>query len=223
MDQLFCMRVFTRVVELRSFARASEALEVSRPTATTAVARLEKRLGVRLLQRTTRRLSLTEDGRAYYEGCVRILRELAETEDALSSTRTSPRGRLRVSIPHSFNHLAFMPALPKFLERYPGLEVEIVMTDRAVNMVEEGIDCAVRAVVDIPGDSTLVARHVAGCAGSPALRRATCASTACRVPSPSSNGIIACASFPNPAGGSSTGASRKGRNARATRRAATSR
>ena len=170
MDQLFCMRVFTRVVELRSFARASEALEVSRPTATTAVARLEKRLGVRLLQRTTRRLSLTEDGRAYYEGCVRILRELAETEDALSSTRTSPRGRLRVSIPHSFNHLAFMPALPKFLERYPGLELEIVMTDRAVNMVEEGIDCAVRAVVDIPGDSTLVARHVAE------VRWLTCAS-----------------------------------------------
>lgn len=160
MDQLFCMRVFTRVVELGSFARASEDLAIARPTATNAVAQLEKQLGVRLLQRTTRRLSVTEDGRTYYESAARILAQLVEAEDALSSARTSPRGRLRVSTPNAFTHLVFFPALPKFLARYPHLELEIVMSDRAVDLVEEGIDCAVRAV-DIPEDANLVARQVA--------------------------------------------------------------
>jgi LysR family transcriptional regulator for bpeEF and oprC len=163
------MRVFTRVAEQGSFARASEDLEISRPTATQAVARLETRLGVRLLHRTTRRLSLTEDGRAFYESCVRILGDLAETEESLSSARASPRGRLRVSTPHSFVNLNFFPALPRFLARYPDLDVEVFLTDRAVNLVEEGIDCAIRAL-DIPDDSTLIARHVAN------VRWITCAS-----------------------------------------------
>ena len=161
MDRLACMRLFTRVVALGSFARASEELDVARPTATAAVAALEKQLGVRLLHRTTRQLSLTEDGRAYYERCVRILADIAEAEDAVSSARASPRGRLRVSIPHSFIYFDFFPVLPKFLERHPGLDVELVITDRAVNMAEEGIDCAVRAV-PIPDDSTLIARQIAG-------------------------------------------------------------
>ena len=169
MDQLLCMRVFARVVEHGSFARAADTLEISRPTATTAVAQLEKRLGVRLLHRTTRRLSLTEDGRAYYERCLRVLGDIAEMEDSLTSARASPRGRLRVSTPSSFVHLLFFPALPRFLARYPDLSLEVVMTDRAVNLVEEGIDCAVRAV-NIPDDSTLVARHVAS------VRWLTCAS-----------------------------------------------
>jgi len=169
MDQLFCMRVFTRVVELGSFARAAEALDIARPGATNAVAQLERQLGVRLLHRTTRKLSLTEDGRAYYAGCVRLLGELAETEEQLSSARRSPRGRLRVSVPNSFIHIAFLPALPKFLARYPEIDLELVMTDRAVDLVEEGIDCAVRGV-EIPGDANLVARRVAD------VRLLTCAS-----------------------------------------------
>lgn len=159
MDQLFCMRVFSRVVELGSFARAADALDIARPTATTAVARLEKRLGVRLLHRTTRQLSLTEDGRVYYEGCVRMLAELAETEDQLSRARRSPHGRLRASIPSSLIHDTFMDNLPKFLARYPEIELELDVSNRGVNMVEEGFDCAVRAI-DIPDDSTLVARHI---------------------------------------------------------------
>lgn len=171
MDQLFCMRVFARVAELGSFARASEDLEIARPTATQAVARLEKRLGVRLLHRTTRRLSLTEDGRAFYEGCVRILGDLAEAEDSLSSARTSPRGRLRVTTPHSFVDLSFFPALPRFLARYPDLDLEVFLTDRAVNLVEEGIDCAIRAA-NIPDDSTLIARHISN------VRWITCAAPA---------------------------------------------
>jgi LysR family transcriptional regulator for bpeEF and oprC len=159
MDQLFCMRVFIRVVEQGSFARAAEDLDIAPPSATNAISALEKRLGVRLLHRTTRRLSLTDEGRAFYEGCVRMLDELAETEDALSGAGRSPRGRLRVSIPNAFIHQQFFPALPGFLARHPKLELELVITDRAVNLVEEGIDCAVRAV-PLADDSTLVARPI---------------------------------------------------------------
>ena len=171
MDQLYCMRVFKRVVEQGSFARAAEDLEIARPSATTAVASLEKRLGVRLLHRTTRRLSLTDEGRAFYEGCVRILDELAETEESLSAQRVAPRGRLRASTPNAFIHQEFLPAVPGFLARHPGLELELVVTDRAVNLVEEGIDCAVRAV-SIAEDANLVARPVSR------VRWLTCASPA---------------------------------------------
>src|SRR5262245_18487582 len=160
MEQLFCMRVFARVVEQGSFVRAADDLDIARPTASIAVARLEKRLGVRLLHRTTRSLSLTDEGRAYNEGCVRILDDLAETEDSLSNVRSSPRGRLRASTPNALIHQAFITALRRFLARLPELSVELVLTDRAVNLVEEGIDCAVRAV-NIPDDATLVARHIA--------------------------------------------------------------
>ena len=169
MDHVDCMKMFVRVVELGSFARASEELEVSRATATHAVARLEDRLGVRLLHRTTRRLSPTEDGRAYYESTVRILDEMAEAEESLSTSKLRPRGRLRVSTPQAFTHLMLFPHLPRFLARYPDLELELVVTDRAVHLVEEGIDCAVRAS-PIADDSLLIARHVAH------VRWITCAS-----------------------------------------------
>jgi LysR family transcriptional regulator, regulator for bpeEF and oprC len=171
MDQLFCMRVFVRVVEHGSFARAAEDLDLARASATTAVARLEKRLGVRLLHRTTRRLSLTDEGRAFYQTCVRMLDELAEAEDALSGARHAPRGRLRASVPNAFVYSRFFTELPGFLARHPQLAVELVITDRAVNMVEEGIDCAVRAV-PLADDSTLVARTIAP------VRRITCAAPA---------------------------------------------
>lgn len=171
MDQLFCMRVFTRVAELGSFARASEDLGIGRSAATQALGRLEKHLGVRLLHRTTRTLSLTEDGHTFYQSCVRILGELAETEDSLSRARVSPRGRLRVSTPHSFVHLHFFPELPRFLARHAELEVEVFLTDRAVDLVEEGIDCAVRAV-EIRPDAPLIARRIS------TVRWITCASPA---------------------------------------------
>jgi len=171
MDRLARMRLFTRIVELGSFARASEELDVGRPAATAAIASLERHLGARLLHRTTRQLSLTDDGRQYYERCVRILGDVAEAEDAVSRARSSPRGRLRVSIPHSFIYFDFFPELPRFLARHPALELDLVITDRAVNMAEEGIDCAVRAT-PIPDDSTLVAREIAG------ARWLTCAAPA---------------------------------------------
>ena len=171
MDHVDCMRMFVRVVELGSFARASEDFDVSRSVATQALARLENRVGVRLLHRTTRKLSPTEEGRAYYESCVRILDDMSEAEESLSGARLRPRGRLRVSTPHPLTHLVFFPQLKRFFERYPELELEVVVTDRAVNLVEEGIDCAIRGS-PIADDSTLIARHVAR------VRWMTCASPA---------------------------------------------
>jgi len=163
------MQVFVRVVEHGSFRKAADALGISRASATSAVARLEKQLGVRLLHRTTRRLSVTEEGQSWYCNCVRILGDIAEAEDVLSGVRLSPRGRLRVSVPQSFVSYIFFPALKEFTERHPQLEVEIVHGDRAVNLIEEGIDCAIRGL-EIPPDSGLVARSLSS------VRWLTCAS-----------------------------------------------
>jgi LysR family transcriptional regulator, regulator for bpeEF and oprC len=171
MDQIFCMRMFARVVELGSFVRASEALDVARPTATHCVAQLERQLGVRLLHRTTRRLSATEEGRAYYESCVRILDDIAEAQEAISKGAKVPRGRLRVSVPHAFTRLIFFPELPRFLAKYPELELEVVVSDTALDLIESGVDCAIRGVA-IPDDSMLVARHISN------VRWMTCASPA---------------------------------------------
>jgi LysR family transcriptional regulator for bpeEF and oprC len=165
------MQVFVRVVEHGAFTRAADALGISRASATAAVAGLEKQIGVRLLHRTTRRLSVTEEGQSYYNSCVRILGEIAEADEAVSGTRLVPRGRLRVSIPQSFMDTIFYPALARFLKEHPQLELEVVLTDRAVNMIEEGIDCAMRGL-EIPSDSGLVARTLS------VSRWLTCASPA---------------------------------------------
>lgn len=169
MDRLACMQVFVRVVEHGSFRKAADALGISRASATAAVARLEKRLRVRLLNRTTRRLSVTDEGQSYYANCLRILGEVAEAEDGLSGARLVPRGRLRLSVPQSFVNFMFFPALTEFAERYPQLEIEVLMADRVVNLIEEGIDCAIRGV-EIPDDSDLVARRLS------VTRWLTCAS-----------------------------------------------
>lgn len=153
------MRVFVRVVEHGAFARAADDLDLSRASVSTAVSHLEKELGVRLLNRTTRRLSLTEEGQSYYRDCLRILGEIAEIEDNVGASQLSPRGRLRVSIAQSFEALNFFPMLGEFMRLHPGVSVDVVVTDRAVNLVEEGIDCALRAA-DIPPDAMLVARKV---------------------------------------------------------------
>lgn len=164
------MQAFVRVVEHGAFGRAADDLGVSRATVTEAIGQLEERLAVRLLNRTTRRLSLTDEGRSYYDDSVRVLDQIAEAEDRLSGTRLAPRGRLRVSVPQSFGDRIFFPALARFMQHHPQLSVEVVTTDRAVNLVEEGIDCALRAV-EIPPDSGLVARQLSG------VRWLTCASS----------------------------------------------
>ncbi|MDX1518208.1 MAG: LysR substrate-binding domain-containing protein [Woeseiaceae bacterium] len=171
MDRLFCMKVFVRVVEHGAFVRAADDLGVSRATVTEAVAQLEQHLGVRLINRTTRRLSVTEEGQTHYANCVRLLDDIEEAEEALSGSRLHPHGRLRVSVPQSFINSVFYPGLARFMQLYPDLEVEIVFTDRAVNLVEEGVDCAIRGV-EIPADSGLVAVELTP------TRWLTCASAA---------------------------------------------
>lgn len=156
MDRLFCMKVFVRVVEHGAFVRAADDLGVSRATVTDAVAQLERHLGVRLINRTTRRLSVTDEGQTHYANCVRLLDDIEEAEEALSGSRLRPHGRLRVSVPQSFINSVFYPGLARFMQFYTDLEVEIVFTDRTVNLVEEGVDCAIRGV-EIPADSGLVA------------------------------------------------------------------
>lgn len=158
MDRLQAMEVFVRVVDTGAFTRAAGVLHMPKATVTTLVQNLEAHLGVKLLNRTTRRISVTPDGAAYYERCTRILAEVEETESALSHTKSSPRGRLRVDVPVTFGRRVLVPALPEFFARYPEIRLEVGCSDRPVDLIEEGVDCVVRG--GIQPDSTLVARRV---------------------------------------------------------------
>ena len=158
MDRLQAMRVFARVAELASFARAADALDLSRARVSEAVAALERNLGARLLHRTTRRLSLTDDGRAYYERCARILADLDEAEALVARSREAPRGRLRVDMPMALARLFLVPALPRLLARHPELALEVRLENRAVDLVAEGVDCAIS--YGEPSDTSLVARRI---------------------------------------------------------------
>lgn len=157
MDRFKAIQVFTRVVEAGSFTRAAETLEMPRSTVTSAIQQLEAHLGVRLLHRTTRRLSLTLDGGAYYERCLHLLAELADAE-AMLTDQHQPAGRLKVNLPGPPARRVIIPALAAFCERYPQIELEIGVSDRLVDLVQEGVDCALR--VGPLADSSLVARRV---------------------------------------------------------------
>src|SRR5215470_12926162 len=159
MDRFQAMEVFIRVVETGGFTKAADAMRMPKATVTTLIQNLEAHLGVKLLNRTTRRLNVTPDGAAYYERSVRILAEVAETESALSRTRTAVRGRLRVDVPATLGRRFLVPALPAFFERYPELELELGCSDRPVDLIEEGVDCVVRGGEQ--EDSSLVARRIA--------------------------------------------------------------
>jgi len=158
MDRFEAMVVFAQVVDSGGFTRAAEVLRMPKATVTTMVQNLEAHLGVKLLNRTTRRVEVTADGAAYYERCTRILADVQETEAALSTARVRPQGRLRVDVSVAFGRRMLMPALPEFLERYPGIRIEVGCTDRPVDLLEEGVDCVVRA--GEPVDSSLVARRI---------------------------------------------------------------
>jgi LysR family transcriptional regulator, regulator for bpeEF and oprC len=157
MDRFRAMQVFLRVVDTGSFTRAAETLDMPRATVTTAVQSLETRLGVRLLQRTTRRVSVTPDGEAFAARCRIVLEELEQTE-AMFSPRQVPAGRLRISLPSRPARLLIVPALRQFCARYPQVELEISISDRPVDLIQEGMDCALR-VGSLP-DSSLVARRI---------------------------------------------------------------
>jgi LysR family transcriptional regulator for bpeEF and oprC len=158
MDRLQAMSVFVRVVESGGFTRAAEVLRLPKATVTTLVQQLEAHLGVKLLNRTTRRVNVTPDGAAYYERCVRILAEVDDTETVLRRTHGAVSGRLRVDVPATFGRRVLMPALPDFIARYPDVRLEVGCGDRPVDLIEEGVDCVVRG--GDPGDESLVARRV---------------------------------------------------------------
>ncbi|HSN72323.1 MAG TPA: LysR substrate-binding domain-containing protein, partial [Steroidobacteraceae bacterium] len=145
MDKLAAMRVFMRVAERGSFARAADDLDLARSQASSQVAALERELGVRLLNRTTRRVSLTADGSEYLERCRRALAEIDAAEEALRRDRARIAGRLRVDVPVTFGRALLIPALPQFLERYPALELDVRLEDRVTDLVAEQVDVAIRA------------------------------------------------------------------------------
>lgn len=158
MDRFDTMLAFTRVVELESFTKAAISLNLPKTTVSAQVLALEKRLSVKLLHRTTRRVSVTTDGAAYYERAIRLLNELDETEAALTQATSKPKGRLRVDVPAPLGRLIIIPALKGFFDRYPDIDLEIGCNDRPVDLLEEGVDCVIR--VGNPLDNSLVARRV---------------------------------------------------------------
>ena len=158
MDRFESMRTFAKVVETGSFAGAAARLHVSAGTVSEHVKALEERLGTRLLNRTTRKLSLTETGRAFYERSTRILADLEEAEQAASDLQAAPRGELRVNATPSFGMFELAPAIADFTARFPEVSVELMLSDRMVDLIDEGFDLAVR-VEPIP-DSSLIARQL---------------------------------------------------------------
>lgn len=162
------MTAFVRAVELGGFSLAARDLGLTPSAISKLVTRLEERLGVRLLNRTTRRLALTPEGEAYFQRSQRILAEIAEAEDEVARFRAQPKGLLRVNVGTAFGMHQLAPALPEFLSRYPEVQVELTITDRIVDLIEEGADLGIR--LGTLGDSSLVARRICE------LERVVCAS-----------------------------------------------
>jgi LysR family transcriptional regulator for bpeEF and oprC len=170
MDRLTMMQVFVRVADAASFVRAAEALHLPAASVSRMVQALETHLKVRLLNRSTRSVTLTDEGRAYYERCARVLSEIDEMEAMAAGSRQGPGGRLKVSLPGSLAKGVLIPALPDFLARYPQIDVELALSDRRVNLIEAGADCAIR--VGAAPDPGLVVKQIGEVA------RITCASPA---------------------------------------------
>jgi DNA-binding transcriptional LysR family regulator len=158
MDRIDAMQAFVTVADLKGFAPAARKLGMSPSGVTRLIAALEERLGARLLQRTTRQVALTDAGARYLERARRILSDVEEAESAAEGERTRPGGRLVVSAPNGFGRLHVSPVVSAYLQRYPEVSADLRLSDRMINLVEEGVDLAVR-IGHLP-DSTLVARHV---------------------------------------------------------------
>jgi LysR family transcriptional regulator for bpeEF and oprC len=158
MDQIQAMRAFTRVVETGNFTKAADSLSTPKASITKQVQALESRLQVRLLNRTTRRVTVTADGAAYYERASRLLSDLDDMEASMTNARSTPRGRLRVDIGSSVASLLIIPALREFHDRYPDIQLDLGVGDRSVDLIGENIDCVIRG-----GELTeqfLVARRI---------------------------------------------------------------
>lgn len=158
MDRFDTMLAFTRVVELASFTKAALSLNLPKTTISAQVVALERRLNVKLLNRSTRHVSVTTDGAAYYERAVRLLSELEDTESSVRQFTTKPKGRLRIDLPASLGRRIVMPAIREFFERYPEIELEIGCSDRPVDLLQEGVDCVIRGGDLL--DQSMVARRI---------------------------------------------------------------
>lgn len=170
LDRLASMEVFIRVAQLGSFSTAANQLSMSKSTVSKHISGLEERLGIRLLNRTTRRLSLTEYGEVYRDHCLRILQEVSDAEENMERFTVEPRGRLKINAPMSFGMLHLGPILPGFLQSHPKVDIDLSLNDRRVDLIDEGFDLAVR--IGALDDSNLIARKLARCsfvcAASPA-------------------------------------------------------
>jgi len=158
LDRIDLFRIFARVVECSNFTRAADTLGVPRSSVSAAVQELENRVGVQLLHRTTRKVSPTQDGVAFYGRCLRVIVDVEETENLFRRSEAGPSGKLRVDVPGRIGRLIVAPALPAFMEQFPEIDIDLGVTDRAVNLVGESVDCALR--VGPLGDSGLIARQI---------------------------------------------------------------
>ncbi|MFM0501431.1 LysR family transcriptional regulator [Paraburkholderia caffeinilytica] len=168
LENLNALIVFAKVAETRSFTDAARMLGLTASGVSKAITRLEQELGVRLMHRTTRSVSLTNDGSSFFERCSHILSEIEEAEAALNQTQSAPRGRIRVQMPVGFGRRVIVPALPGFIERYPDVVIDGELSDRIVDLGYEGVDVAV--FIGVPADARLIARKLCN------LRFVTCAS-----------------------------------------------
>jgi DNA-binding transcriptional LysR family regulator len=158
MNKLKAMSVFVKIVDCGSMSSAAETLSMSQSAVVRTLAALEEVLGVQLLTRTTRRLNLTEEGREYYSRCRQILHEVEDAENALNQKQTNPSGVLRLTAPVTFGRMHLSPVINEFLAQFPNMEIELILLDRVVDLLEEGIDIALR-IGSLP-DSTLIAKPV---------------------------------------------------------------
>jgi DNA-binding transcriptional LysR family regulator len=169
MDQLLALRVFVRIAESGAFSKAADSMNIPRPTVTKLIQDLERHLGTKLLQRTTRRVNVTPEGAAYYERAVRLIADLTEMDESAAQARAQPRGRIRADIGSLLANMIMIPALPRLCARHPDLQVDLGVSDRSIDLIGEGVDCVLRG--GELGDTSLVARRIAD------LDWVTCAST----------------------------------------------
>jgi DNA-binding transcriptional LysR family regulator len=169
MDKLASMQAFVAVVSEGGFAAAGRQLALSRSVVNKLVAQLEAELGVQLLQRTTRRVSLTDTGRVYYERCVDILAEVAAADEAVGLLQAEPKGTLRINAPMSFGTMQLAPAIAHFMARYPDIQVQLTLNDRFIDLIEEGFDVTLR-IAELTADESLTFQPLAP------IERVICAS-----------------------------------------------
>jgi DNA-binding transcriptional LysR family regulator len=169
-NQMLAMRVFVRVVEAGTFTSAADSLRMPKPTVTKLVQGLENHLRIKLLNRTTRRVTVTPDGSAYFERVVRLLGDLDDIESSVTHAKETPRGRLRIDAGAAVTTYIVLPALPEFLAKYPDIAVECGVSDRPADLIGDNVDCVLRAGPLL--EPSLVARHIGD------LRWMTCATPA---------------------------------------------